>query len=397
MLRVRTAPTLLICILLLLAACGGAEDPEVEETPAGGDAATATATQEPTASEEPTSESGSESESEPAQAADGDCQAELAASHPEAADFYDGASMKFIIPSDPGGGYDTYSRLVIPYLERYTKATIVPENQSGAGGLVAANTLFNSAADDGTVIGMLQGLGAGIAQLAGAEGAQFDLQEFGWVGRVGGLPQIVEARVDGPITDVESLLNVPDGSEIVLGATGPGAAAYVSLTVLEDVLDFPHRWVTGFGGSGELKTAMLQGDIDLTTNSMDSAIASIEAGDTVAIVSLGLESNDFMPDVPVAHELEQLDEDASAILKTHANADALGRPVVAPAGVPEDRLTFLQDALACAMEDPELVELAVSSDRPLAFASGEEMAEIATAVVNSPQRYKDLVIQSYGG
>src|SRR5680860_1384108 len=40
-----------------------------------------------------------------------------------AADFYDGKTIEFICPYPPGKGYDQYSRLLAPYLEKYTGAT----------------------------------------------------------------------------------------------------------------------------------------------------------------------------------------------------------------------------------------------------------------------------------
>ena len=74
-----------------------------------------------------------------------------------AEEFYKGRSINFIIGSAPGGGYDTYSRLVASHLGRYIEGrpTIIPQNMPGAGSIVPPNYLYNVAPKDGTAIGML--------------------------------------------------------------------------------------------------------------------------------------------------------------------------------------------------------------------------------------------------
>src|SRR5579863_9780214 len=75
----------------------------------------------------------------------------------DAADFYKGRTITFIIGSAPGGGYDTYSRLVASHLGRHLggQPTIVPQNVPGAGSIRAANYLYSVAPKDGTAIGMV--------------------------------------------------------------------------------------------------------------------------------------------------------------------------------------------------------------------------------------------------
>src|SRR5271170_2025579 len=75
----------------------------------------------------------------------------------DAVDFYKDRTITFIIGSAPGGGYDTYSRLVASHLGRHIggQPTIVPQNVPGAGSIRAANYLYNVAPKDGTTIGMV--------------------------------------------------------------------------------------------------------------------------------------------------------------------------------------------------------------------------------------------------
>ena len=82
------------------------------------------------------------------------------------ADFYQGNSIRFIVPSSPGGGFDEYTRMLVPYLEKYSGASIKVINRPGAGGMLAANELFLSP-KNGLTIGMMNGLAMVTNRLGG--------------------------------------------------------------------------------------------------------------------------------------------------------------------------------------------------------------------------------------
>lgn len=65
----------------------------------------------------------------------------IAAANP----FYEGKSIKIVIPSAPGGGYDLYARLVMRHMGRHIPGDpkFIVENMDGAGGLIAANHVYN--------------------------------------------------------------------------------------------------------------------------------------------------------------------------------------------------------------------------------------------------------------
>ena len=71
-----------------------------------------------------------------------------------AADFYEGKKIRLIVSSSPGGGNDTYSRLLARNIGRHIPGnpTIIVQNMPGAGGVRAASYLYNKARRDGTVM-----------------------------------------------------------------------------------------------------------------------------------------------------------------------------------------------------------------------------------------------------
>ena len=56
--------------------------------------------------------------------------------------FYAGKTVRMVVGSGTGGGYDVFSRIIAPYLARTLGTTVIVENQPGAGGLIALNRLY---------------------------------------------------------------------------------------------------------------------------------------------------------------------------------------------------------------------------------------------------------------
>ena len=76
------------------------------------------------------------------------------------ANVYQGKTLRVIVGSAPGGGYDAYGRLVAYHMRRFIPGnpTIVVQNMPGAGSLVLANYLYNVAPKDGSVFGAVNAL-----------------------------------------------------------------------------------------------------------------------------------------------------------------------------------------------------------------------------------------------
>src|ERR1700731_4485340 len=75
-----------------------------------------------------------------------------------AEDFYKGKQITIIVSSG-AGAYDAYARTFARYMPKYIPGhpNMIVQAMEGAGGVVAANYLYNVAARDGTVIGGVHG------------------------------------------------------------------------------------------------------------------------------------------------------------------------------------------------------------------------------------------------
>src|SRR6267142_2028243 len=113
--------------------------------------------------------------------------AQLAASTARAQDsvaqFYRGKQMNLYIGTSPGGGYDTYARLLARRFGSYIPGnpTVVAQNMPGAGSNKLAGYMYSVAPKDGTAIGAIFS-GAILQPLIGENPTQHDPTKFIYVG-----------------------------------------------------------------------------------------------------------------------------------------------------------------------------------------------------------------------
>lgn len=364
-------------LALLTAACNGGEAsaPEGEEQPQGeGTEAPADGAETP----EPTGD-GTESPADGAVASGADC-TEL-----------EGERITLVVPYSPGGGYDSYARLIAPFLAEQIGAQVIVENQQGAGGLLAINNLL-TAEPDGTTIAIMNAVGAGGGAIANAEGVQFELDELSYIGRVGASYHIFVTAADSEFETWEDVLAADD---FKYGSTGPGAADFVNGNLLSSIFEQDWQIVTGFDGSEENELAVTRGDVDGMTGDFDSRIQAIESGDHRPLLLLGPEPDPRLPDTPALLELD-LDERQRELAQAQVDLLDFGRPIVGPPGIPEERLSCLRDALQAAVEDPELQEQAETTGRPINYMPGAEVEELAQRLLNTSPEFQQVLEQAYG-
>src|SRR5205823_366947 len=157
--------------------------------------------------------------------------------------FYQGRQMVIMVASGAGGGYDTYARAFVRYLPKYFPAnpSIVPKNVPGAGGLIAANSLYNSTAPDGLTIAALTN-GAAMDPLFGETAARFDARKFNWLGSIGKLENICVTRQGGPITRIEQAR----AREITVAGSGATGNSAIMPKIVNRFLGTKFKVITGY-------------------------------------------------------------------------------------------------------------------------------------------------------
>src|SRR5215470_14612789 len=97
-----------------------------------------------------------------------------------------GKTLTIVSSFEAGGPYDFYSRLIARHLGAHLPGhpAVVVQNMPGAGGLRGANYLYNVAARDGTVLGVVSQTVAVGQVLGTTAGIQYDARKYSWIGRL---------------------------------------------------------------------------------------------------------------------------------------------------------------------------------------------------------------------
>ncbi len=307
---------------------------------------------------------------------------EAAAQSPE--EFYRGKTIDFVIGYPPGGSNDTWGRLLGRHIGKHIpgKPTVVPKNQPGAGSFLAANTVFNVSPKDGTVIAIAAPT-TPLDERLGTQGVRFKTAEFGWIGRVDSLVNMVFLWKTAPVKTFADALK----TQSTLSATGVGSTVFVYPNVINHVLGTKFKLVLGYKGSSEAMLAVERGEVEGHSTSwvaLKVAHPAWIADKSINIITqFALKRHPEMPDVPTAIELAQTDEQR-AILSPVMNAAEVGSAFFTTPGVPADRLNALRRAFDATMKDPEFlaeVERTRLSVNPI---SGEELQKLVAQVSNLP-------------
>ena len=271
--------------------------------------------------------------------------------------------IRWLVGWSPGGGYDTYSRLLEPALERELDREVVVENAPGAAGLVAARRI-SGARPDGHTLGILNGTGLVITPLSNPA-FSFDIEnDFTVLARLTRLDQVLFLGRGSGIGSIEELVDRTRGGRLVLGGTGFGTVNLLLAASLEDLFGVRVEQVLGFAGSSEVVQAVRQGWVDggviseesihrddtvvpvLRFSSPDAAESDLS--DTPRLAGpLGLIAT--RPDLFV--DVERARADAEGI----ASVTNVGRLLAGPPGIPDGLADCLRDAVQRALARPDFV------------------------------------------
>jgi len=285
--------------------------------------------------------------------------------------FYTGKTVTLLIGFGSGGGNDIWARMVARHMGRHLPGnpTIVPQNLPGAGGLLVANQLYNVSPKDGTVIALIN-RGIPMEPLLGGAGTQFDPLKFNWLGSPDRDTAICTSRKDSGVTSMQELFQ----KELVMGATGSGADSAVYPEFMSLLLGMKFRVVKGYKGSNEVRLAMERGEVQGICGSNDSVMNSdiARSGKLAVLFQARLEPDPRMKDVPLGSASARTAEERQ-ILELFFMRATLGRPFVAPPGVPAERVATLRKAFADTMADKAFVEEANKQSFTVEPMTGEEL------------------------
>jgi tripartite-type tricarboxylate transporter receptor subunit TctC len=272
--------------------------------------------------------------------------------------FYRGKTIRLIVGLAPGGGFDTYSRVIARHIGKHIPGnpTTLVDNMPGAASLVAANYVYKAAKPDGLTIGNFVG-GLSFQQILGLPGVEFDARKFEFLGVPAQDNFLIAVAKSTGITTVEQWQ--ASGTVIKLGGVAPGGGTDDIPKVLKATLGLPLQLVSGYKGTGPVRLAFNAGEVQGACNSWESFKstwrAEIEKGEIVLLVQANLKPHPELPNVPWAMDLAKTEEAKQMILTSARVNGVLNRFYVLPPGTPKDRVALLRKAFMETMKDPEFV------------------------------------------
>jgi tripartite-type tricarboxylate transporter receptor subunit TctC len=303
----------------------------------------------------------------------------------DGAAFFKDKTVTYIVATSPGGGYDSYGRLVAEYMQRALPgSTFVVKNMPGAGHIIGTNAIYASK-PDGLTIGTFN-TGLIYNQIVNAQGVKFDLSKMSWIGKAASDPRVVVIASQSPIKSFADLQ--AQKTPVNFATAGPGSASYVETVILTNTLKLPVKNLTGYNGTDD-QLAMRRGEVVGSIASRSSYTTFIENGYGRLIAQIG--GND--KDVP---QLSSLVKDAKAldlIALVQSQGD-IARLTAGPPAIPADRMKALIEAYKAAMENKELQARAEKLEKPVEPAYGEDVAKAIAKALNQSDETKQLLAEA---
>ena len=276
------------------------------------------------------------------------------------AEFFKGKTVKMIVGFGPGGGYDAYARMIAPHLSKKLGATVVVENQPGAGSLAALNRLY-SAPPDGLQMMLINGTASALSQIIGVSAVRYDLGKMTHVATVSVSPWLWLVPKNSPLKSIGEARARP--TELLWGAGGPIDGMSDGAQVTCEALQLKCKVVLGYKGSNEVALAVARNEMDGVYVSDTSANNYVKAGDVRPMANMSRKRSRFFPDLPTVFETEKLSPESEWLLDFHSTVQDLGRIIVLPGNMSAARLAFIQEAVRATLTDKELVDEGEKSQR----------------------------------
>jgi tripartite-type tricarboxylate transporter receptor subunit TctC len=299
--------------------------------------------------------------------------------------FYAGKTIRIIVGTGSGGGYDGAARLTARYLGRYIPGnpSFVVENMPGASGIKATNFLYEAAPKDGTVFATVNN-SMPVYQAISQPGVRFKAEDLNWIGSLLQTATTISIWHTAEVRTIEEAKR----KEVIMGATGAAGTKAAYPQLLNNTLGTKFKIVTGYEGGNTLRLAMERGEVQGDGSARWSSWKStkpdwVRDNKVIALVQIGLKKDDDLANVPLLTELAQNDEQRK-MFEFISQPIAMQQPFVGPPGIPADRVILLRRAFDAMTRDPAFRKEVEQLDLELDPVSGEEVQKIVRTIVETP-------------
>ncbi len=301
-------------------------------------------------------------------------------------EFWAGKTIDLIISTEAGIAFDVTARLAGRYLARHLPGnpSLVARNMPGAGHIRAANYIYGQAPKDGTTIGTLLPVFVTTQVIDRSDAIQYDSAKFAWIGSTAWATSTTFVLASTGVTTFEDAKK----RQVLMGGTGAGAYSTLFPVIMNNLLGTQFKVIAGYKGTAELNIALERGEVEGRAGVPLPSI-KLERPEWLAtrkiniIVQVGLERDRDLPQVPLLIDLAR-DAEQRQVLRLFSADASLGRPFIAPPGLPPDRVEALRKAFAAAMADPAYLREAHGIGAEVVPVPGAKLQAIVDDIVATP-------------
>ncbi|HSR55260.1 MAG TPA: hypothetical protein VLN73_03400 [Alphaproteobacteria bacterium] len=310
--------------------------------------------------------------------------------------FYKNKTVTMIVGARPGGGNDAYARLLSNFMGRHIpgKPSINIKYMPGAGSRIAANMLYVRAPKDGSVFGAVTRVVAVdplISTRKRGPKAQFDALKFNWVGSLNKSTNLIIGWHDAPVKTFDDIFK----KEMIVAAAGAGTDGIVYPKLINRLMGGKLKIVAGYPGSSTMMLAMERGEVHGRGGVPWSTIKArhsdwLRDKKINILVQLTRERDRELAQIPMLLDRVK-DPQHRQVFELLFARQEMGRPYVAPPGLPADRAKALKDAFMATTRDPEFLKEAEKRRLILNVISGDEVAAIVRKAYATPKETLALI------
>ena len=298
--------------------------------------------------------------------------------------FYEGKTITIVTSTGVGGTYDVSARLIARHMPRFIlgKPNMVVQNMPGGGNVLATNFMYAIAPKDGTSIATVHNA-MPVQQVLGGQGVRFDAGKFEWLGSTGPETEVILVWHTSGIRTLDEAKT----REVILGGTGAGSGLVILPRAMNALLGTRFKIVSGYKSSEDINIALQRGEVEARAFSLISITAQradwLRDKKITILAQVGAKRAHEIPDVPLVTELARSEEDRQ-VFKLISAAQALGRPYLAPPGVPADRLAILRQAFEATLKDKAFLAEAERLQIDIDPIGADEITQLVRETVNAP-------------
>ena len=303
--------------------------------------------------------------------------------------FYKGKQITLLVGSGAGGGYDVYARTFARHFGKHIpgQPAVVVKNMPAAGGMAAANTLYNQGDKEGLTLAAHTN-GIAMDPLLGNAAAKFDGRKFNWLGSIGKLQNVCAIWHEHPIKTIEQA----QVQEFTAAGAGATSNTVIVPRILNALLGTKIRVIAGYEpGQGDaiaMESREVDGVCGLAWSTIKASRAHwIKDKKINILVQMAMDKLPDLPDIPGA--LELVSGENRQILELILIRQEMGRPFAAPPGVPADRVQALRAAFEATLGDGDFLAEARQAQLEIEPLSGQRIDELLAGAYGAPRAIID--------